>query len=101
MAAQTSTAGAKAVAAAATAAKKTAGRMTRNTAEHLPTTVYPVTATFNIRNGRFRFEGYLYPIVLACAVTIHEVQRLSLDKTVIDLGKSVFAHDQAYAALKS
>ena len=31
------------------------GRMTRNGAEHLPTTVRPVTAIFKSRNGRFRF----------------------------------------------
>ena len=101
MAAATCTAGAKAVAAAAAAAEKMAGRMTRNTAEYLPVSVYPVTATFKSRNGRFRFERYLFPIVLACAVTTHIVQGLSVDKAVINLGKSVFAHDQAYTALKS
>ena len=79
--------------------------MIRNTAEHLPATVYSVTATFKSRNGRFRFKRYLYPTVLACAVTIHDlsslkVQGLSLDKVVMDLGKSVFAHDQAYTALE-
>ena len=75
------------------------GRMTRNSAEHLPTTVRPVTATFKSRNGRFRFERYQYPIVLAWAVTIYKVQGLSVDKAVIDLGSSVFAHGQAYVAL--
>ena len=75
------------------------GRMTRNSAEHLPTTVRPVTTTFKSRNGRFRFERYQYPIDLAWAVTIHKVQGLSLEKAVIELGQSVLARGQAYVAL--
>ena len=59
------------------------GRMARNSAERLPTTVCQVTATFKIRNGRFEFERHQYPIVLAWAVTIHKLHGLSLDKAVI------------------
>ena len=53
------------------------GGMARNSAEQLPATFRPVTATFKSRNGRFSHERYQYPIVLAWAVTIHKVQGLS------------------------
>ncbi|KAA6421824.1 MAG: ATP-dependent DNA helicase PIF1 [Trebouxia sp. A1-2] len=64
-----------------------------------PTTVRPATATFSSENGRFKFERYQYPLVLAWAVSIHRVQGVSLDRAVIDLGSDVFAHGQAYVAL--
>ena len=41
------------------------------------------------------------PVVLAWAVTIHKVQGLSLDRAVMDLGGSIFAHCQAYVAFKT
>ena len=58
-----------------------------------------VTSRFKSRNGRIQFERYQFPIVLAWAVTIHKVQGLSLDRAVIDLGSSIFAHGQAYVAV--
>ena len=75
------------------------GREIRGTDEHVPLVIRPATARFNSKNGRHRFERYQYPIVLAWAITIHRVQGLSLDRAVIDLGGSVFAHGQAYVAL--
>jgi ATP-dependent DNA helicase PIF1 len=44
-------------------------------------------------------ERYQFPVSLAWGMTIHRVQGLSLDRAVIDLGKDVFAHGQAYVAL--
>ena len=32
-------------------------------------------------------------------MTIHKVQGLSMDRPVVDLGKTVFYHDKAYVAL--
>ena len=46
--------------------------------------------------GRFRFQEYQYPIVLAWAVA---VQNARIDKAVIDLGKSMIAYGQAYVVL--
>ncbi|KAA6421278.1 MAG: ATPase AAA [Trebouxia sp. A1-2] len=60
-----------------------------------PTTVRPATARFSSENGRFKFERYQYPLVLAWAVSFHRVQGVSLDRAVIDLGSNVFAHGQA------
>ena len=73
------------------------GRMTRNSAEHLPTTLRPVTATFKSKNGRSGFESYRYFTVLAWAVSLRKVQGLSLDNALTDLGQS--AHGQACVAL--
>ena len=75
------------------------GSITRGTSEHLPTIVRPATARFDGTNGRYQFERYQYPLVLAWGVTIHKVQGLSLDKAVMDLGSGIFAHGQAYVAL--
>ena len=75
------------------------GRVTRNSTEHTPTVLRPVTSTFKSRNGKLRLERYQYPIVFAWAVTIHKVQGLSLDRAVRDLGKNMFAHGMAYVAL--
>ena len=49
--------------------------------------------------GRHTLGRYQFPLVLAWCITIHKVQGLSLDKAVIDLGRNVFAHSQAYVAL--
>ena len=73
------------------------GRMTRNSAEHLPTTLHPVTATFKSKNGRSGFETYRYFTVLAWAVSLRKVQGLSLDNALTDLGQS--AHGQGCVAL--
>ena len=75
------------------------GRWTRNSTHHQPTTISPSTARFKSRNGRYQFERYQYPLVLAWAVTIHKVQGISLEKAVIDIGSSIFDHGQAYVAL--
>jgi ATP-dependent exoDNAse (exonuclease V) alpha subunit len=44
-------------------------------------------------------ERYQFPVSLAWGMTIHRVQGLSLDRAVIDLGKDIFVHGQAYVAL--
>ena len=57
-----------------------------------------MTATFFGKDRRHQSEQYQFPIVLTWAITVHRVQGLSLDKAVIDLGSSIFAHGQAYVA---
>jgi ATP-dependent DNA helicase PIF1 len=44
-------------------------------------------------------ERHLFPLQLAWSITIHRVQGLSMDRGVIDLGRTIFAHGQAYVAL--
>ncbi len=63
------------------------------------TVIYTMMARFQSTNGRHTLERYRFPLVLAWCITIHKVQGLSLDKAVIDLGRDVFAHGQAYVAL--
>ena len=75
------------------------GRLSRGTADHLPTLVHLATSRFNGRNGKDQFERFQFPIVLAWAVMIHKVQGLSLSRAVIGLGPDIFAHGQAYVAL--
>ena len=72
------------------------GRQIRSSAEHLLKTVCPDTAAFKSKNGQFRYEQYPS---LPWAVAIYKAQGLSLDKAVMDLGHSVFAHGQACIAL--
>jgi len=66
---------------------------------HTPVAITPATARFMTKNKRHHLEGYQFPLELAWAMTIHRVQGLSLDRAVIDLGESIFAHGQAYVAL--
>jgi len=66
---------------------------------HAPMAITPATASFMTKNKRHHPERYQFPLELAWVVTIHRVQGLSLDRAVIDLGESIFAHRQAYAAL--
>jgi len=40
-----------------------------------------------------------FPLILACAVTIHKCQGLSLDCAIVDLSSKVFCADMAYVAL--
>ena len=54
------------------------------------------------RQKEHTLERYQFPLALSWYITIHKVQGLSLDKaniTIINLGKNVFAHGQAYVAL--
>jgi ATP-dependent exoDNAse (exonuclease V) alpha subunit len=57
------------------------------------------TARFRTSNGRHVIERSQFPLQLAWAITIHRVQGLSMDRAVIDLGRTIFAHGQAYVAL--
>ena len=72
------------------------GRMTRNSAERFAGHSLSSHCDLQEQNGRFRFELYQYPIVLAWAVAIPSAR---IDKAVIDLGKSMIAHGQAYVVL--
>jgi ATP-dependent DNA helicase PIF1 len=51
------------------------------------------------RAKRHYLERYQFPLDLARAMTIHRVQELSMDRSMIDLGSDVLAHGQAYVAL--
>ena len=62
-------------------------------------TIRPATSRFSGKDGCHQIERYLYSIQLAWTVTLHKVQGTSLDKAVIDLGKDIFDHGQAYVAL--
>jgi len=69
---------------------------------HTPVAITPATARFMTKNKRHHLEileRYQFPLELAWAMTIHRVQGLSLDRAVIDLGETIFAHGQAYVAL--
>jgi hypothetical protein len=48
------------------------------------------------RTKRQHLEIYQFLLELAWAITIHQVQGLSMDRAVIDLGSDLFAHGQAY-----
>ena len=61
--------------------------------------IRPFRARFTGKHGRGDFVRYQFPLVPSWAMTIHKAQGLTLDKAVIDLGSSVFAHGQAYVAL--
>ena len=58
------------------------GRMTRNSAEHFPSAVYPVTASFRDKNDCFKLKRYQNPVVLAWAVTTHKGQGMISDELV-------------------
>eukprot|EP00884_Botryococcus_braunii_P005446 jgi/Botrbrau1/14902/Bobra.0018s0007.1 len=63
------------------------------------TPIPPVTSVFRTSDGRHQMERHQFPLQLAWAMTIHRVQGLGMDRRVIDLGSTIFAHGQAYVAL--
>jgi hypothetical protein len=67
------------------------------TGEYTP--ISYVSASFRTSTGSHMVERYQLPLQLAWAITIHRVQGLSMDRAVIDLGRTIFAHGQAYVAL--
>jgi len=41
---------------------------------------------------RHHLERYQFPLELAWAMPIHQVQGFTMDRVVIDLGSDIFAH---------
>eukprot|EP00884_Botryococcus_braunii_P002205 jgi/Botrbrau1/11986/Bobra.0115s0022.1 len=58
-----------------------------------------VTSVFRTSDGWHQMERHQFHLQLAWAMTIHCVQGLGMDRGVIDLGSTIFAHGQAYVAL--
>ena len=59
--------------------------------------IVPVTVTWN-SNGT-RCSRTQIPLTLACAISIHKCQGLTVDKAVIDIGETEFAAGLAYVGL--
>jgi hypothetical protein len=73
-------------------------RQYNNLPPDAPVEIAAVTSVFE-GNSRKRLQRTQFPISLAWALTIHRVQGLSMDRAVINLGRSIFAAGQAYVAL--
>ena len=63
-----------------------------------PSKIEKVKSRFTVMKNFYIYK-WLFPLILAYAVTIHKCQGLSLDCAIIDLSEEVFSDGMAYVAL--
>lgn len=61
--------------------------------------IQPVSVTYQANKGYGNIERVMLPLILSCAVTVHKLQGVTVDRGVVYLGKKLFAKGQAYVAL--
>ncbi|KAI5632228.1 PIF1-like helicase domain-containing protein [Phthorimaea operculella] len=61
--------------------------------------IEPCLTEFDGLRGSGKIQRKMLPLILTWAVTVHKLQGCTLDRAVVDLGKSLFAKGQAYVAL--
>ncbi|KAJ2951372.1 hypothetical protein O0L34_g13513 [Tuta absoluta] len=61
--------------------------------------VEPCLTEFDGLRGSGKIQRKMLPLILTWAVTVHKLQGCTLERAVIDLGKTLFAKGQAYVFL--
>ncbi|KAL0892661.1 hypothetical protein ABMA27_014384 [Loxostege sticticalis] len=61
--------------------------------------IEPCLTEFDGLRGSGKIQRKMLPLILSWACTVHKLQGCTLDKAVINLGRSLFAKGQAYVAL--
>ena len=64
----------------------------------MPITIKPITISFHTKN-HYPMTRTQFPFKVSYAVTIHNVQGLTLPKAAIDIGPNTFRAGMAYVAL--